>query len=113
VVVVTWGGPMRLPISLFLAAASSSLLGCATFEKCGFEGCPGDRQITAQVEDVLRKYPELQGVNQVRVQTINHIVYLYGQVDTEVELVTAQQAAQSVKGVDRVVNSIAFQYQGR
>jgi osmotically-inducible protein OsmY len=104
---------MRFPISVLLAAALSSLSACATFETCGFEGCPADRQITAQVEDVLRKYPELQGVNQVRVQTVNRVVYLYGQVDTQVELVTAQQAAQSVNGVDRVVNSIAFQYQGR
>jgi osmotically-inducible protein OsmY len=111
--VLTYGEIMRVSTSLFLGFALSSLSACASFEKCGFGGCPGDRQITAQVEDVLRKYPELQGVNQVRVQTLNHVVYLYGMVDTEVELVTAQRAALSVPGVDHVVNSIAFQYQGR
>jgi osmotically-inducible protein OsmY len=104
---------MRVPISLLAAGALSSLSACATFEKCGFGGCPEDRQITSAVQSVIHQYPELQGVNMIRVQTLNHIVYLYGQVDTEVERWTAQQAALSVKGVDRVVNSIGFQYEGR
>jgi osmotically-inducible protein OsmY len=104
---------MRFRISLLLAAILSSVSACATYGKCGLEGCPADRQITADVKNVIGKYPELEGVNQVRVQTINRVVYLYGQVDTELQLMTAQQAALSVKGVDRVVNSIAFQYQGR
>jgi osmotically-inducible protein OsmY len=94
-------------------AAASVLSGCAGLEKCGLSGCPGDRQITSDVESVLHRYPELQGVNRVRVQTIDHVVYLYGMVDNEIELSTAQQAAQSVQGVTRVVNSIGFQYQGR
>lgn len=101
------------PLRLWVIVAASSLSACATLEKCGLEGCAEDRQITTAVQRVIHSYPALQGVNTVRVQTLNHVVYLYGQVDTELELWTAQQAALSVKGVDRVVNSIAFQFQGR
>jgi osmotically-inducible protein OsmY len=105
---------MRVKVSLILAVAVSSVLpACATYDKCGFSGCPADHEITAAVQNIIRQYPSLEGVNTVRVQTLNHVVYLYGQVDTEVERETAQQAALSVKGVDRVVNSIGFQYQGR
>ena len=104
---------MRVPSSLLAVAMLSGLSACATYQKCGFGGCADDRQITIAVRGVIHQYPELQGVNTVRVQTLNHIVYLYGQVDTEVERWTAHQAALSVKGVDRVVDSIAFQYQGR
>jgi osmotically-inducible protein OsmY len=89
------------------------LSGCATYDKCGFKGCAPDRQITAAVQGVIRHYPSLEGANSVRVQTFNHVVYLYGQVDTEQESWTAQQAALSVTGVDRVVNSISLGYQGR
>ena len=104
---------MRVPGGLLIIAVLSSLSACATYQKCGFGGCPDDRQITTAVRGVIHEYPELQGVNTIRVQTLNHVVYLYGQVDTEVERWTAQQAALSVKGVDRVVDSIGFQYQGR
>jgi osmotically-inducible protein OsmY len=104
---------MRVLGIVWVVAALSGLSACATYQKCGLTGCPDDRQITTAVQGVIREYPELQGVNIVRVQTLNHVVYLYGQVDTEVERWTAQQAALSVKGVDRVVDSIGFQYEGR
>jgi osmotically-inducible protein OsmY len=104
---------MRFAVGLWLISTMSGLTACATYEKCGLEGCPEDRQITTEVESVIHRYPALQGVNTVRVQTLNHVVYLYGQVDTEVERWTAQQAALSVTGVQRVVNSIEFQYEGR
>lgn len=90
-----------------------ALAGCTTFEKCGFQGCSADRNISAKVKDVLRQYPALEAPNSVRVQTLNHVVYLYGQVNNEVERSTAQQAALSVDGVDRVVNSISLQFEGR
>lgn len=106
-------GSMRCAAGLLSFAALASLSACATYQKCGIDGCSQDRQITTEVETVIHRYPALQGVNTVRVQTLNHVVYLYGQVDTEVERSMAQQAASSVAGVDRVVNSIGFQYGGR
>jgi osmotically-inducible protein OsmY len=99
-----------LMLAVTLGISSS---GCAAYRKCGFQGCEGDKQITLAVENVIRQYPALEGPNVVRVQTIDHVVYLYGQVNTELERATAREAALSVGGVKRVVNSIGFAYQGR
>ena len=65
------------------------------------------------MEKVISQYPALQAPNSVRVETIDHVVYLYGQVDTELERSMAKEAALSVSGVKRVVNSINLAYQGR
>jgi len=100
-------------VSMLSAALVVLLSGCATYEKCGFQGCPADRKIDVAVRNVIRKYPALQAPNSVRVQTLDHVVYLYGQVNTELERSTAQQVALSVGGVDRVVNSISLSYEGR
>lgn len=57
------------------------LSGCATFEKCGFTGCPGDAEITAEVKALYAEHPELG--TSITVQTLDHVVYLYGLVNTE------------------------------
>ena len=101
-------------VSLILAVTAAILLsGCTAYTKCGFSGCEGDKEITASVEKVISQYPALQAPNSVRVETIDHVVYLYGQVNTELERATAKEAALSVSGVKRVVNSINLGYQGR
>ncbi len=84
------------------------LSGCATYQKCGFAGCPGDAQITADIEALIRQHPAIEAPNSVRVSTIDHVVYLYGQVDTEQERVAAESLAHQVAGVRRVVDSINF-----
>ena len=61
----------------------------------------------------MRNYPSLQAPNSVRVQTIDHVVYLYGQVDTELQRLMAQDVAQAVPGVRRVVNSIGLEFEGK
>jgi osmotically-inducible protein OsmY len=96
-----------------IALLCASLSACAAYKACGFEGCAGDKQTTAAVQNVIRQYPALEAPNTVRVQTLDHIVYLYGQVNTELERQTAQEAALSVNGVKRVVNSISLQFEGR
>lgn len=92
---------------------ASALTGCATYMKCGFAGCPGDAKITHNVQTLMAKYPALQAPNLIRVQTTDHVVYLYGEVNTELERSTAESVARAVPGVARVVNSIAFDYGGR
>jgi osmotically-inducible protein OsmY len=87
--------------------------GCATLPSCHRQSCMADRDITQAVTRQLKNYPSLQPPNTIRVETTNRVVYLYGQVNNEVERSMAQQAAQSVNGVIRVVNSISFQYEGR
>ena len=83
------------------------LSGCATFEKCGFKGCPGDAQITAEVKALFDRHPELG--TSINVQTLDHVVYLYGLVDTPLGSDIAESVALEAPGVTRVVNSIAYE----
>ena len=84
----------------------SALSGCATFEKCGFKGCPGDAQITAEVKALLDRHPELG--TSIDVHTLDHVVYLYGLVDTPLGPEIAESVALEAPGVTRVVSSIAY-----
>ena len=84
----------------------SALSGCATFEKCGFKGCPGDAQITAEVQALFDKHPDLG--TSINVQTRDHVVYLYGLVDNPLESAVAESVALEAPGVTRVVSSIAY-----
>jgi len=99
-----------LTLALILAAA---LPACAVYRRCGFAGCPGDARITAEVRALVRQHPSLEAPNTVNVQTLDHVVYLSGQVDTEVERSLAESIAHGVAGVRRVVNSMNFSYEGR
>jgi osmotically-inducible protein OsmY len=49
----------------------------------------------------------------VYVQTLNRVVYLSGQVATELQRLTAESVAQGAPGVRRVVDNIALTYEGR
>jgi osmotically-inducible protein OsmY len=93
-----------LPLALVLTGA---LPGCAAYRHCGLRGCPGDANISAAVETQLARYPALQGINSVRVQTLDRVVYLYGLVDTELERELAESVAINATDGARVVNSIA------
>jgi osmotically-inducible protein OsmY len=96
----------------FALMLTGALSGCATYRKCGFTGCPDDGLITANIEALIRQHPAIEAPNSVRVSTIDHVVYLYGQVDTELQRATAESLAHQVAGVRRVVDSINFSYQG-
>lgn len=97
----------------WLLLLAGALCGCATYQRCGLFGCRGDRAINVAVQAMIRKYPALEAPNVVRVHTIDHVVYLYGQVSTELQRSMAGEAALSVNGVTRVVNSINLEYEGR
>jgi osmotically-inducible protein OsmY len=84
------------------------LSGCAAYRKCGFEGCPGDANITAGVTALFRQHPILEPPNLLTVQTFDHVVYLYGLVDTDYEREIAELVALQAPGVARVVNSIGI-----
>jgi osmotically-inducible protein OsmY len=79
--------------------------GCAVEKKCGFEGCPGDAQITAKVESLFNQHPEIG--TEVSVQTLNRVVYLSGLVSEGDMRATAGDLAVATPGVTRVVNTIA------
>jgi osmotically-inducible protein OsmY len=82
------------------------LSGCATYEKCGIEGCAGDRQITANVHAAFDQHPELGEPNLINVQTVNHVVYLTGHVSEGAMRSTAESVARQVNGVARVENTV-------
>ena len=83
------------------------LPGCATYRSCGFRGCPGDAEITSQVQTQLEQYPALQAPNLIRARSLDHVVYLYGQVDTDLERQLAESVARKAAGGARVLDSIA------
>jgi osmotically-inducible protein OsmY len=91
-------------VTLGLVSAAV-LSGCATFQKCGFSGCPGDAKITANVKSLFAQHPELGTA--VEVQTLDRVVYLYGLVDTPMDSEIAKSVALEAPGVTRVVSSIA------
>jgi osmotically-inducible protein OsmY len=96
--------PVRLmTLGLVIAGVLS---GCAAFDKCGFKGCPGDAQITAKVKGLLVRHPELG--TSINVQTLDHVVYLYGLVDDPLGSEIAESVALEAPGVTRVVSSIAY-----
>jgi osmotically-inducible protein OsmY len=103
----------RLLLVASIVVLSGSLCACRTYEKCGISGCSGDAKITADVEALFHQYPELEPPNLVYVQTLDHVVYLTGQVNTRTESDTASSIALRVAGVKRVVNSINLSYQGK
>ena len=86
---------------------ANALAGCAAYEKCGFQGCPGDAKLSAEVQALIAQHPALQPPNLIYVQTLDHVVYLSGMVDTSTERLLAESIAQAAPGVRRVVNSIA------
>jgi osmotically-inducible protein OsmY len=96
----------RIVLSMTLSLVIGGVLsGCATFEKCGFTGCPGDREITAEVRALFEQHPELG--TSINVQTLDHVVYLYGLVDTPLDAAIANSVALQAPGATRVVSSIA------
>jgi len=103
---------MRALMALPLVLLGGALSGCAVYDRCGTAACAGDGRITADVRALIDQHPALMAPNTVRVQTVDHVVYLYGQVDTEVERSEAEELAHQVSGVRRVVNSINFSYEG-
>jgi osmotically-inducible protein OsmY len=86
----------------------AALSGCAvydTYEKCGFHGCPGDAKITADVRSRFNRSSFLEP-NAIRVQTLNHVVFLGGVVVSGLEIDAAESIARNVPDVTGVVNSI-------
>lgn len=88
------------------------LSGCAAYRTCGFGGCPGDAKITADVRRQFDQHPVLAPPTLLDVQTLDHVVYLYGLVDTEMERQLAESLALETPGVARVVNSVSLANKG-
>ena len=86
---------------------SGVLPGCATFRKCGVDGCPGDARITADTQTLLNQHPDLGPPNSIKVETLDHVVYLSGEVSASLMSERAESIAREEPDVERVVNDIA------
>ena len=103
--------PLLLLLTLVLAMP---LAGCvSSTAQCTSAECQADAKITAGVQQKLKEHRELGPPNLVYVQTRRGVVYLTGQVATDLQRDTAETLAGHVPGVVNVVNSIALSYSGR
>jgi osmotically-inducible protein OsmY len=96
--------------SLYVSAGvlllAGLLPGCAVESTCGWRGCPGDAQITASLRTQLNRHPDLEGVDSINVQTLDHVVYLSGEVSSGLMRDAAEAIAGKIPGVTRVEDNI-------
>ncbi len=86
---------------------SGLLPGCAVERKCEAGGCADDAKITASVQALINQHPDVGPPDTVHVQTLDHVVYLSGEVSQGLMKQTAEDAARQSPGVTRVVNDIS------
>jgi osmotically-inducible protein OsmY len=72
--------------------------------------CPLDTKITADVQARLNQVTDLGSPDSIKVQTLDHVVYLNGLVDAGSEKSTAESVVKQVPGVTRIVNNIAVSH---
>ena len=99
--------------AMLAMSASGALCGCAVYNKCGLSGCTGDAAITANVREVLDAHAEFGPPGSLGVQTLDHVVYLGGLVNTDTNREFAQSLAMQAPDVKRVINSIGILNGGR
>jgi len=95
-----------------LAIAATCFSGCSVYSaysKCGLKGCEGDAAITAQLYAQLKDHPGVDFANQIDVQTLDGVVYLYG-FSRDASFVEA--LAKQTPGVKRVVSSLTTEDNG-
>jgi hypothetical protein len=108
-------GLRRLAQAALVIAVAIALGGCATYQvwrKCG-AGCPGDAELGAAVRARLAEHTELLAPNEVDVRVLDGVVYLSGQVATDLQRTDAELIARATPGAPRVVDIISLEYNGR
>jgi hyperosmotically inducible protein len=92
----------------FLAAIASQAVLAAGQSVAQVEvTAPGrdDAAIAAEVRERIHEQPSLKFFN-ISVRSVNHNVYLEGQVDTRLDTSEAGHVAQAVPGVEKVYNDL-------
>jgi osmotically-inducible protein OsmY len=92
-------------------ALLASVSGCADYTNhepsgCIDAGCLADSKVTDDVLMRLQRTPELHPPGMVHVQTVNHVVYLTGDVQTPSQKDAAEASARKAPGVASVVNNL-------
>ena len=83
-----------------------ALDGCAIFPKCSPENCATDKEINAQVSQLLSEHPEFGAPAVLHIQTINGVVYLSGPVNSDFEVRSAEALVRQVANVKDVENNL-------
>ena len=84
------------------------LPGCAAERKCEAGGCADDAKITANVQAQINQHPDVGPPGSVQVRTLDHVVYLSGDVSQGLMKQTAEDVARHTPGVTKIVNDIAI-----
>jgi osmotically-inducible protein OsmY len=106
--------PYAVAISACLIAGTVvACVGDRAVDRCASGGCTGDIRLTAEVEARLDQHPELRPPNMVYVRAHHGVVYLSGEVSTELQREIAVAAAQQVPGERKVLDDIGIEYTGR
>jgi osmotically-inducible protein OsmY len=82
------------------------LSGCAIFPKCSPENCASDKQINADVSQLLSEHAEFGAPAGLHIQTINGVVYLSGAVNSDFEVRRAEELVRQVANVKDVENNL-------
>jgi osmotically-inducible protein OsmY len=97
-------------VAAFALFLTGILPGCADLRQSGSNSGAEDTAITADVETRLNEIPALGPPGSVRVETLDHVVYLNGLVDGGLEKRLAEADALQEAGVTKVVNNIAVSH---
>jgi osmotically-inducible protein OsmY len=100
----------KLQAIVFAPLLCGALCGCAVTQECKVESCADDAQITAKIQSMFDRRSEFRPPNFVYVKTVNHVVYLTGQVNTDLVRESAESIVREAAEGTRVVNSIALTY---
>jgi osmotically-inducible protein OsmY len=82
------------------------LSGCAIFPKCSPENCASDKQIKANVSQLLSEHSEFGAPADLHIQVINGVVYLSGAVNSDFEVRRAEALVRQVPNVKDVENNL-------
>jgi osmotically-inducible protein OsmY len=100
--------PHRVGALATTLVVAGTLAGCAVTDECRLAACRDDAKITAEVRTLINANPALASPNLIRVHTRDHVVYLTGQVNTDLVRSIADSLAGTAAGVTRVVDSIGI-----
>jgi BON domain len=93
-------------LSALALVFASTLPAHAMSAKNASESAIDDAKIKADVQTSLDENAGVGPPNSIRVQAVDHVVYLHGLVDTGLEKWIAGSIASRTPGVEEVVNSI-------
>ena len=90
-----------------LSIVTLSLILTGTLVGCAIDKSAADAKITRNLQSRLDSHADLGPPNTITVQTLEHVVYLNGEVSAGLMKQTAADIARNTPGVRDVVNNIA------